>query len=105
MAIKDSSSVIKIIERSRLLQLKDFETAKELSEQFPDSQDFLKALLKKKIVTRWQAGQLLSGNTSFFLGKYKLVDLLGAGGMGPARRRCSPMRSLPSRWSRPTAIM
>ncbi|MBR0191917.1 MAG: protein kinase [Thermoguttaceae bacterium] len=82
MAIKDSSSVIKIIERSRLLQLKDFESAKELSEQYPDSQEFLKALLKKKIVTRWQAGQLLSGNTSFFLGKYKLVDLLGAGGMG-----------------------
>ncbi|MCR5163128.1 MAG: protein kinase [Thermoguttaceae bacterium] len=82
MAIKDSSSVMKIIERSRLLQLKDFESAKELSEQYPDSQEFLKALLKKKIVTRWQAGQLLSGNTSFFLGKYKLVDLLGAGGMG-----------------------
>ena len=82
MAIKDSSSVIKIIERSRLLQLKDFESAKELCEQYPDSQEFLKALLKKKIVTRWQAGQLLSGNTSFFLGKYKLVDLLGAGGMG-----------------------
>ena len=82
MAIKDSASVLKIIERSRLLQLKDFESAKELSEEFPDSQEFLKALLKKKIVTRWQAGQLLSGNTSFFLGKYKLVDLLGAGGMG-----------------------
>ena len=53
MAIKDSASVLKIIERSRLLQLKDFESAKELSEEFPDSQEFLKALLKKKIVTRW----------------------------------------------------
>ncbi|MDO4630498.1 MAG: serine/threonine-protein kinase, partial [Planctomycetia bacterium] len=82
MAIKDSSTVMKILEKSRLLQLKDLEEARTISEQHPDSQEFLKILFRKKLVTRWQAGQLLAGNASFFLGKYKLIELLGAGGMG-----------------------
>ena len=33
-------------------------------------------------VTRWQANMLLAGRTRFFLGKYKLLDKLGEGGMG-----------------------
>ncbi len=82
MSIKDSSTVMKILEKSRLLQLKDLEEARTLSEQHSDSQDFLKILFHKKMITRWQAGQLLAGNASFFLGKYKLIELLGAGGMG-----------------------
>ncbi|MBQ2822498.1 MAG: serine/threonine protein kinase, partial [Thermoguttaceae bacterium] len=82
MAIKDSSTVMRIIEKSRLLQLKDLEEARALSEQIPDSHEFLKQLFRKKKITRWQAGQLSAGNTSFFLGKYKLVELIGAGGMG-----------------------
>ena len=33
-------------------------------------------------LTEWQAEMLLAGRTRFFLGKYKLLDLLGRGGMG-----------------------
>lgn len=73
---------MKIIERSKLLQASELEQAQALSVQYPDSQGFLKALYRRKMITRWQAGQLLAGNSSFFLGKYKLVELIGAGGMG-----------------------
>ena len=82
MSIKDSSTLMKIIERSKLLQVSELEQAQALSVQHPDSQGFLKALYRRKMITRWQAGQLLAGNSSFFLGKYKLVELIGAGGMG-----------------------
>ena len=41
-----------------------------------------KASLTKNLITRWQAGQLLAGRSSFYLGKYRLIELLGRGGMG-----------------------
>lgn len=34
------------------------------------------------ILTRWQAQLLLSGKNRFFLGKYKLLECVGTGGMG-----------------------
>jgi serine/threonine-protein kinase len=39
-------------------------------------------LVEQNLVTRWQAQTLMSGRKTFFLGKYKLLDRLGAGGMG-----------------------
>jgi len=39
-------------------------------------------LVEQNLVTRWQARMLMSGRKTFFFGKYKLLDLLGAGGMG-----------------------
>ena len=40
-------------------------------------------LVKSGIVTAWQAKRLLSGkHTGFYVGKYKLLEVLGAGGMG-----------------------
>lgn len=43
------------------------------------------ALIRRGILTAWQASQLLSGKSRGFYiggGKYRLMDLLGAGGMG-----------------------
>jgi len=39
-------------------------------------------LVDRNLITRWQAKMLLSGQTAFFLGKYKLIKELGHGGMG-----------------------
>jgi len=39
-------------------------------------------LVDGRVLTRWQARQLLGGKCQFFLGKYKLLDLRGEGGMG-----------------------
>ena len=34
------------------------------------------------LITPWQAGQLLTGGSFFYFGKYRLLELLGRGGMG-----------------------
>src|SRR4051812_33074696 len=40
-------------------------------------------LLKKGLLTRFQAQQLLAGRSSgFFLGQYRVLELIGQGGMG-----------------------
>ncbi|HVA49371.1 MAG TPA: serine/threonine-protein kinase [Pirellulales bacterium] len=39
-------------------------------------------LVKRGLITLWQARQLLSGRHAFFVGKYKLLECLGTGGMG-----------------------
>lgn len=39
-------------------------------------------LVEQKLLTRWQAQMLLSNRVAFRLGKYRLTDLLGRGGMG-----------------------
>ena len=42
-----------------------------------------KVLVKKKLVTPYQARQLLKGrHRGFYIGKNKILDLLGTGGMG-----------------------
>jgi WD40 repeat protein/serine/threonine protein kinase len=39
-------------------------------------------LVERDLLTRWQADMLLLGRQAFFLGKYKLLEQLGSGGMG-----------------------
>ena len=43
---------------------------------------FADRLVKRELITLWQARRLLSGQHDFFVGKYKLLERLGAGGMG-----------------------
>ena len=51
--------------------------------QGPIPKALVDALLEKELITQWQYGFLRKGKyKGFFLGKYKLLGLLGAGGMG-----------------------
>ncbi|MFM9961889.1 MAG: protein kinase domain-containing protein [Planctomycetaceae bacterium] len=69
------------------------------------SQAIAEALVGDEVITRWQADKLLAGkHKGFSLGKYKLLDLLGKGGMSSVylaehvlmRRRCA-IKVLPSK--------
>lgn len=39
-------------------------------------------LVERGLITRWQASMLIQGKKAFFLGKYRLLDCIGSGGMG-----------------------
>jgi WD40 repeat protein/serine/threonine protein kinase len=73
-----------------LLRSANLLTAEQLArvEQHAGHDDFSEPgplawwLVEQNLVTRWQARMLMSGRKTFYFGKYKLLDLLGAGGMG-----------------------
>jgi WD40 repeat protein/serine/threonine protein kinase len=50
--------------------------------EFHEAKDFARWLVERQCITRWQAQRMLAGNNRFSLGKYVLLERLGAGGMG-----------------------
>ncbi|MCC6124444.1 MAG: serine/threonine protein kinase [Pirellulales bacterium] len=82
MPIKTAEDFLSVLERSSLLSPAEFAQVRELSADIPDATQFAKILARNEIITFWQAGHLLQGRSSFLLGKYRLIDLLGRGGMG-----------------------
>lgn len=61
------------------------ETVKGKAEPGSDAEakQFAELLVKAKLLTSWQSGQLLRGKKrGFRIGNYKLISLLGKGGMG-----------------------
>ena len=82
MATNTTESFLQALEKSDLLDADQLLAAREAARQSDDPHALARLLVQKGLLTRWQAGQLLIGRTSFFLGRYKLIDLLGRGGMG-----------------------
>lgn len=77
---------LKNLERSNLVEPAALREAKEEFSSWPESaSDAERAamrLVEKKLITRFQAEQLLAGKYKFFVGKYKVMGLIGTGGMG-----------------------
>ncbi len=92
MAIKlTAESFINVVKQSRLV---DKERLAKLLEQFRqngvdmnNSRAIGNALVEAEAVTAWQCDKLLEGkHKGFFLGKYRLMSLLGKGGMSSVFR-------------------
>jgi len=82
MAICTSEAFLKALDESRLLDPDQLAAARDAARETDDPRALAKTLVQRELLTRWQAGQLLIGRPSFFVGRYKLIDLLGKGGMG-----------------------
>jgi len=86
MAIATADDFFTLLEKSKLLSAEQLAEARELVEssggKADDAVTAARLLTRHSLLTRWQAGQLLAGRSTFFLGKYKLIELLGRGGMG-----------------------
>jgi len=82
MAITTAESFLSLLEKSKLLGAQQLAQAHEAAQQADGAKALAKSLVRAKLLTRWQAGQLLAGRSTFLLGKYKLIDLLGSGGIG-----------------------
>jgi hypothetical protein len=71
-----------LLERGNLPTLEQMREIRETSEEEPRA--IVLDLVQRGWLTRWQGQQLMSGRSDFFLGRYKLVDLLGQGGRVPS---------------------
>lgn len=86
MAVQSTSALLKVLEKSALLSSEEFESVKQEALDSPElyntPEKLAKHWIQTNLLTKWQVMQLLSGKAAFFLGKYKLLNLLGVGGMG-----------------------
>ena len=67
------------LRRSNLLSPEQVAVAAEIATRF-DAVGVAKELILREWLTEWQARQLLAGKSKLFLGRYKLMDVLGQGG-------------------------
>ncbi len=82
MALGSMDEFLAVLERSKLLKPEEFAEVQRLAQEVSDPPELAKTLVRKGTLTRWQAGQLLAGRSKCTVGKYKLLELLGRGGMG-----------------------
>ena len=71
---------LELLEKSKLLTPEQLHEAKGTFEEEPV--ELAKELIRDKVLTKWQAQQLLAGRSLLKLGNYRLVEKLGEGGMG-----------------------
>lgn len=81
MSLSMNDAAFQRLRESRLL---DDEQWRELmrDDRGPAVEDALAWLKERNLLTDWQLAELLRGRRNFFLGKYRLLRLLGQGGMG-----------------------
>ena len=81
MASTTVSAFLSTLRRSNLLSPEQMAAANSIGTD-SDAVGTARDLVKRGWITEWQARQLLAGKSKLYLGKYKLLDVLGQGGMG-----------------------
>ncbi len=83
MAEGDEVTFLEQLKISHLVSSEEVRKASGRLASGVSATNVVRGLVDEKRLTSWQGQMLLSGQkTSFFLGKYKLLSLLGQGGMG-----------------------
>lgn len=82
MPVASTEEFVALLERSSLLTNDQLRDVRELSEADNNPRTVAKQIVQQGWLTRWQAQQLLAGRHKLFLGKYKLLENIGEGGMG-----------------------
>jgi len=77
---QNKAELLALLRRSQLLSEEQLRFAEGVDSN--DPKKIIRQLFKQDWLTRWQCLTLLEGRCQFHLGKYRLVDLLGTGGMG-----------------------
>ncbi|RPI89438.1 MAG: hypothetical protein EHM42_03010 [Planctomycetaceae bacterium] len=88
MRVETVQQFIELVRHSQLLSAEQIREAEGLGAT--DAQSLARKLFRRGWITRWQALTLLDGRRQFFLGKYKLLELIGAGGMGAVFKATQP---------------
>jgi serine/threonine protein kinase len=82
MAVTTVGEFCAVLEKSKLLDAAQMAQARDLVEKCEHATAAAKTLARRGLISRWQAAQLLLGRRTFTLGKYRLIQMLGRGGMG-----------------------
>ena len=82
MAITKAEAFLAVLAKSRLLTPEQLDEARDATLLTNDAEALSQILIDQGLLTGWQTDQLLAGRTSFFVGNYVLLELLGRGGMG-----------------------
>ncbi len=71
------------LRQSKLLTSQQFREVIEKQHQVEDPREIAKSLVMSQLLTKFHARMLLQGKAKgFFIGPYRILDLLGQGGMG-----------------------
>ncbi len=84
MPVSTVGQYLSALEKSKLLGSEQFVEAQRLAGESSDAAALAKALARENLVSLWQAGTLLAlgQRAQLRMGKYKLIQRLGKGGMG-----------------------
>ncbi len=80
-----TNSFLELLEKSELLPPEQFEAAvrKFRLQEMPSGYEAAKTLVLQGVLSRFQADRLMQGRyRGFFVGNYKVLEILGVGGMG-----------------------
>ncbi|MEK6238176.1 MAG: hypothetical protein N2C14_25970, partial [Planctomycetales bacterium] len=82
MVVTSSNQFVELLEKSRLVTDAELADAKRMALAEQDHFNLARAIVAKDFLTRWQAEHLLAGRHVMILGRYKLMEKIGEGGMG-----------------------
>jgi len=81
--ISDRDQFLQYLQQSRLLSGAQLRELVDQMSRKTDAMGLARALIRAGLLTRFQARMLLHGRTNgFFLGPYRILELIGKGGMG-----------------------